>query len=115
MGRGRQKAKHTKVARDLKYFSPDTNYGALAKELGTPGAAIEIFVNITIYLRSDIIHVKIVMATALMAIARKVIIMDITKIEPLEIFAIASVILALSVGYWLVNTSHGDGVGGDMH
>ena len=37
MGRGRQKAKHTKVARDLKYFSPDTNYGALAKELGTPG------------------------------------------------------------------------------
>jgi hypothetical protein len=38
MGRGRQKAKHTKVARDLKYFSPDTNYGALEKELaGNPG------------------------------------------------------------------------------
>jgi len=37
MGRGRQKAKHTKVARDLKYFSPDTNYGALAQELsGAP-------------------------------------------------------------------------------
>jgi hypothetical protein len=35
MGRGRQKAKHTKVARDLKYFSPDTNYGALEKELGS--------------------------------------------------------------------------------
>ena len=35
MGRGRQKAKHTKVARDLKYFSPDTNYDSLAKELGT--------------------------------------------------------------------------------
>ena len=34
MGRGRQKAKHTKVARELKYFSPDTNYGALAEELG---------------------------------------------------------------------------------
>ena len=37
MGRGRQKAKHTKVARDLKYFSPDTNYGALEKELGGVG------------------------------------------------------------------------------
>jgi len=37
MGRGRQKAKHTKVARDLKYFSPDTNYGALEEELaGNP-------------------------------------------------------------------------------
>ena len=39
MGRGRQKAKHTKVARDLKYFSPDTNYGALAKELGSTAPA----------------------------------------------------------------------------
>lgn len=36
MGRGRQKAKHTKVARELKYFSPDTNYGALERELGHP-------------------------------------------------------------------------------
>ncbi|WP_427870741.1 DUF3073 domain-containing protein [Leucobacter luti] len=33
MGRGRQKAKHTKVARELKYFSPDTNYSALEREL----------------------------------------------------------------------------------
>jgi hypothetical protein len=33
MGRGRQKAKHTKVARDLKYFSPDTNYASLEREL----------------------------------------------------------------------------------
>lgn len=35
MGRGRQKAKHTKVARELKYFSPDTNYSALERELST--------------------------------------------------------------------------------
>ncbi|GAA3593415.1 DUF3073 domain-containing protein [Klugiella xanthotipulae] len=33
MGRGRQKAKHTKVARELKYFSPDTNYTELEREL----------------------------------------------------------------------------------
>ncbi len=70
--------------------------------------AIEIFVNITIYLRDDIIHVKIVMATALMAIARKVIIMDLDKIETLDIFAIACVILALSIGYWLVIIGHGE-------
>jgi hypothetical protein len=36
MGRGRQKAKHTKVARELKYFSPVTNYDALERELGVP-------------------------------------------------------------------------------
>ena len=34
MGRGRQKAKHTKVARELKYFSPDTDLSALESELG---------------------------------------------------------------------------------
>lgn len=36
MGRGRQKAKHTKVARELKYFSPSTDLGALEKEIGHP-------------------------------------------------------------------------------
>jgi hypothetical protein len=42
MGRGRQKAKHTKVARELKYYSPDTNYNALERELTHPsGAPIE--------------------------------------------------------------------------
>ncbi len=34
MGRGRQKAKHTKVARELKYFSPSTDLTALEKEIG---------------------------------------------------------------------------------
>ncbi len=35
MGRGRQKAKNTKVARELKYFSPATDYTALEAELAT--------------------------------------------------------------------------------
>jgi hypothetical protein len=39
MGRGRQKAKHTKVARDLKYFSPDTNYNQLERELSSAADA----------------------------------------------------------------------------
>ncbi|NCW41951.1 MAG: DUF3073 domain-containing protein [Actinobacteria bacterium] len=34
MGRGRQKAKNTKVARELKYYSPSTDYSALEAELG---------------------------------------------------------------------------------
>ena len=33
MGRGRQKAKATKVARKLKYYSPETDYAALEREL----------------------------------------------------------------------------------
>lgn len=64
--------------------------------------AIEIFENIIIYLREDIIHVKIVMATALMAIARKVIILDFKTTEPAYIYATGAVVLAMSVGYWLI-------------
>ena len=33
MGRGRAKAKQTKVARELKYFSPNTDLSALEQEL----------------------------------------------------------------------------------
>lgn len=64
--------------------------------------AIEIFVNITIYLRDDVIHVKIVMATALMAIARKVIILDMDNTEPAYLWGLASIVFAMSIGYWLV-------------
>lgn len=35
MGRGRQKAKHTKIARELKAYSPNVNYSALEREIGT--------------------------------------------------------------------------------
>ena len=37
MGRGRQKAKQTKVARELKYMSPVTDYRALQQELASGG------------------------------------------------------------------------------
>lgn len=36
MGRGRAKAKQTKVARKLKYYTPDTDLSALQRELGGP-------------------------------------------------------------------------------
>ncbi|WOO92366.1 DUF3073 domain-containing protein [Helcobacillus massiliensis] len=33
MGCGRQKAKQAKIARDLKYYSPETDFSALQREL----------------------------------------------------------------------------------
>ena len=67
--------------------------------------AIEIFVNVVLYLRDDVLHVKVVMATALMAIARKVIIIDFDKIGPEYLFGIGGLVLAMSIGYWLVNSN----------
>lgn len=39
MGRGRAKAKQTKVARELKYSSPQTDFSRLQQELTGSGAA----------------------------------------------------------------------------
>lgn len=64
--------------------------------------AIEIFVNIVSYLRDDVIHVRIVLATAMMAIARKVIILDYTTTGPQYIYATAAVVAAMALAYWLV-------------
>jgi len=91
-----------------KLVAPPEFILTIADLLATFGAfmavliAVEIFINITVYLRDDVIHVKIVMATALMAIARKVIVLDLKEAMPMDLFAIAAVVLATSVGYWLV-------------
>ncbi|MDX9717554.1 phosphate-starvation-inducible PsiE family protein [Thauera sp. AutoDN2] len=42
-------------------------------------------------------------ATALMAIARKVIVLDLSTLEPMYLFAIGVIVLALGVTYWLVS------------
>jgi len=67
--------------------------------------AIELFLNIVLYLRDDIIHVRLVVATALMAIARKVIVFDFKELSPQYIYATGAVVLALGVTYWLVSKS----------
>ena len=41
MGRGRAKAKQTKVARELKYSTPQTDFEALQRELSGGSGSIE--------------------------------------------------------------------------
>ena len=64
--------------------------------------AIEIFINIKMYLSTNVIPVRLVIATALMAIARKVIIFDFEQVTADYVYATAAVVLALGVTYWLV-------------
>jgi len=65
--------------------------------------AIEIFLNISLYLRSDVIPVKLVVATALMAISRKVIVFDFKYLDPDFVYASAAVVFALGISYWLLD------------
>lgn len=68
--------------------------------------AIEIYQNIVLYLRTDVLPIKLVIATALMAIARKVIIIDFKDISPNYIFATAAVVLSLGVTYYLIDKNN---------
>ncbi len=65
--------------------------------------AIEIFVNIRLYLGTDILPVKLVIATALMAMARKIIVLDITETPAEYVFGIAAAVAALGLTYWLIS------------
>jgi len=47
--------------------------------------------------------VKLVLATALMAIARKVIVFDFEDVGHQHVLATSAVILALGITYWLIS------------
>ncbi|WP_088240936.1 phosphate-starvation-inducible PsiE family protein [Calothrix rhizosoleniae] len=67
--------------------------------------ALEILENITAYLRKHVVQVELVIVTSLIAIARKIIILDLTKVKGIDIIGLATAILALSISYWIIRTS----------
>ena len=69
---------------------------------------IELVSTLKTYLTENEIHVEVVFAVALIAIGRKVIILDVKEISSLSILGIAAIIISLSVGYFLVKRAfHG--------
>jgi uncharacterized membrane protein (DUF373 family) len=63
---------------------------------------IELFETLEIYIKENVIHIEVVLTVALIALARKVIILDVNKLDSTKLLAIAALILALSIGYYLV-------------
>jgi len=69
---------------------------------------IELISTLKAYLTQNEVHVEVVFAVALIAVGRKVIILDVEKISSFSLIGIASIILSLSIGYLLVKrTLHG--------
>ena len=52
--------------------------------------------------RQSIVQVRTVILLALLAIVRKLIILDLATTEAMQLFALAAAILALGVVYWLI-------------
>ncbi|MDJ0797506.1 MAG: phosphate-starvation-inducible PsiE family protein [Calothrix sp. MO_167.B12] len=68
--------------------------------------ALELLENITAYLRKHVVQLELVIVTSLIAVARKIIILNIDKVEGIEIIGLGSVVLALSISYWIIRTSN---------
>jgi len=51
-------------------------------------------------------HFEVVLSVAIIAIARKVIILDLKEIDSLSLFGIAAIILSLTLGYYFMKRSH---------
>ena len=68
---------------------------------------LELLESIRAYLSDESLHVEVVFLVAMIAIARKVIILEIKDLEPLVLVGIASIILALSLGYYFVKKATG--------
>ncbi|MRR53147.1 MAG: phosphate-starvation-inducible E-like protein [Deltaproteobacteria bacterium] len=57
------------------------------------------------YLNQEQPHYEVVLTVAIIAIARKVIILDVNTVDSLSFIGIASIILALTAGYFLMKRS----------
>jgi len=68
---------------------------------------IELLDTIKVYFKKHDIHVEVVMLVALIAIARKVILMDFEKHSGLEVLGIAAIVIALALGYYFIKKAGG--------
>jgi uncharacterized membrane protein (DUF373 family) len=61
---------------------------------------VELLETLKAYLRKDVIHVRVVLEVALIAMARKVIIEEPNTVPGLTLFGIAALILALGIAFY---------------
>lgn len=68
--------------------------------------ALEILENITAYIRKHVVQVELVIATALIAVSRKLIILDLDKVSGVSLIGLACALFALAISYLIVRTVH---------
>ncbi len=61
---------------------------------------VELLETLKAYVKKDVIHVRVVLEVALIAMARKVIIEEPNAVPSLTLFGIAALILALGIAYY---------------
>lgn len=72
---------------------------------------IELLETVKAYLVENVIRVHVVFTVALIAISRKVIILDVKETHSLKLAGIAAIIIALSLGYFFIKKTDEKSIG----
>ncbi len=68
--------------------------------------ALEILENITAYLKKHVIQVELVLVTSLVAVSRKIIILDFEKKDSNDLIALAIAVFSLSISYAIIRLAN---------
>jgi len=63
---------------------------------------LELIETMKVYLVENTVHVEIIFLVAIIAVTRKVIILDVYSLAPLTLIGVAAIILSVSVGYYMI-------------
>ncbi len=76
---------------------------------------LELLESLRAYITEDQIHVEVIFTIALIAVARKVITLDMTLLSSDFLLGLAAVLFALAMGYYLIKKAHGKRVQDERH
>jgi uncharacterized membrane protein (DUF373 family) len=80
---------------------------------GRPAAALffgillwlEILQSVRVFAKDHSVKLKIILIVGIIAVTRKILLLDMSEVEPMTEFAVAALIVALSLGYFLISKS----------
>jgi uncharacterized membrane protein (DUF373 family) len=72
---------------------------------------VELLETLRAYMKKDVIHVRVVLEVALIAMARKVIVLEPSEVSGVTLFGVAALILALGVAFYFERQSEDRGKG----
>lgn len=66
----------------------------------------ELVETVEMYFKDNVIHAEVVLLVAVIAVSRKVILLDLEKYDPLAIIGLGIIIVALGACYWFIKLSY---------
>ena len=67
---------------------------------------IELLDTVRAYLTEHVVHEEVILVAALIAVARKVIVLDVKELDALKLIGIGVIIITVAAAYWIVKRKH---------